>query len=91
MTMRDHDILGSTPPEELKLKPGKTKADLMSDVEILNYLQKIEANIAKMTSDFSDNSAVISFVEYLVRDFRECRIYLRRIGRLPEEYKEEDP
>ena len=91
MTAWDHKQIGSTPSEDLKENPGKTKADLKTDEEILVYLNQIitDINFYSAPENFN-NSFAKDYLPYLIKDLSDCKAYLTRIGRLPEEFKDKD-
>ena len=85
MTAKDHATIGSTPDPELAANPDKTKAELMSDAEIVKYLDTTVAFIKDMETKDS------GFARDAAREFRDTHAgdlaYLNRIGRLPEKYQ----
>lgn len=92
MTAIDHDYVGSTPPHVLVANPGKTLAETMDDDAIQEFVSK-EINIARRVhADVMNGERNKEDVLKTVRDsFLLPNInYLRRIGRLPEEFKDTD-
>ena len=48
VTAADHEAIYSTPGDDLKANPGKTRAELMSDDDILKYLNETKESIAQL-------------------------------------------
>ncbi len=89
MRLSDHNLLGSTPPDILRENPEKTEGELMSDEEILEWLQKQQGMIEKFSSEgLRENSFAQSWLPTGKKDFETTIQYLRRIGRLPDEFKD---
>ena len=87
MTAEDHGVMGSTPADKLAANPGKTRAELMSDQEILEYLRKQKRSIEGYpTEKCKGNSVIQSFLTIRARNLKISVEYLRGIGRLPEEF-----
>jgi hypothetical protein len=84
MTLQDHLRIGSTPPDILKQNPGKTKADLMSDEELTDYLITKQDLIEQLSSQENlTNSFAQSALKDTREDFELTKQYLTRIGRMP--------
>ncbi len=80
VTAEDHEGVQSTPDEILVQNPGKTLGELMTNEEILGYIQTTEQNI-------QSNEGIEKMREHnedLKNNLRVTRGYLRSIGRLPE-------
>jgi hypothetical protein len=87
MTLEDHVMIHSTPPEILKQNPGKTRADLMTDAEISSYLLDEQGLIDRLSLEENhSNSFAQSALPDRQANFELTRIYLTKIGRLPEEH-----
>ena len=92
MTLEDHIGVGSTPPHALVENPGKTLAETMGE-DALRVFILTEINIARRVhADVMNGEKNKENVLKTVRDdFLLPNIrYLRRIGRLPEEFKDTD-
>lgn len=80
VTAEDHEGIQSTPDEILIQNPDKTLGELMSDQEILEYIQTTEQNI-------KSNEGVEKMRELnedLKNNLMVTKNYLHSIGRLPE-------
>jgi hypothetical protein len=89
-TSEDHAAIGSTPPKILLENPGKNKAELMSDSEILFWLDE---NIGQYKNFFSATESspfIESYLPSLRSELNATLEYLKTIDRLPDEYKEYD-
>ena len=89
VTAEDHKGIGSSPPDELIENPGKTMADLMTDDEILSWLQEHKEEIEEWSKEeFKKDALVQSILSSMKPDFRATLNYLAGINRLPEEFRE---
>lgn len=80
VTAEDHEGIHSTPDEILNENPGKTLGELMSDQEILEYIEGTKKNI-------EENEGIEKmkrFNEDLKDNLKLTIEYLRSIDRLPE-------
>jgi len=87
-TAADHEVLGSTPPTQLKENPGKNLAELMSDKEILEWLKKSEHAIKVLKKEAPSRG--LQWEDVRDREIVKMKVtlkYLEGIGRLPEEFK----
>jgi len=81
LTAQDHEDMNSTPGDELTKNPGKAQYELMSDEEIMSYLDgALEA--------MNDADLIKNGYAQQQRDFLITSIpFLEGVGRLPEKYK----
>ncbi|MCX6752405.1 MAG: hypothetical protein NTZ87_02800 [Candidatus Nomurabacteria bacterium] len=80
LNAKDHLALGSTPSFKLKSDSEKALHELLSDTEIEGILD--EAN------NLINDRSVAEYIKESQRDFLLKSIpFLRRIGKLPEKYK----
>ncbi|QQG45173.1 MAG: hypothetical protein HYW89_04210 [Candidatus Sungiibacteriota bacterium] len=92
VTAEDHREIKSTPPEELEKNPGKTRAELMSDEEITQWLKKQRDLIEEFSQEkYKDNSFAQSYLPDLRKKLELSIRYLKEIGRLPRNFEEERP
>lgn len=97
MTAEDHRAIGSTPPEILQKNLGKTMAELMTDEEILLFLeglknrqQKITEGLARLPKRKSwEHLALQTQKEANKDNFKLSLKYLEEINRLPKEFSPE--
>ncbi len=87
VTAEDHKNIGSTPPEILLMNPGKTEFDLMSDEDLLNWLNGKKEELVRFSSkEFSVNVFVQSYLPTLKEEIKATLDFLRLKKRLPEEH-----
>lgn len=85
---------GGTPPQIAKDNPGKTMAELMTDEEILDYLNKMKHRIDNPEEGFEDCSYAdqvyggIRTKRILEPEFKASIEYLKQINKLPPEYSQ---
>lgn len=80
VTASDYETINATPDEILTQNPGKTLGELMSDQEILEYIQTTEQNI-------KSNEGIEKMKDYnedLKNNLMVTKDYLHSIDRLPE-------
>jgi hypothetical protein len=87
MTYEDHVAVNSTPSDELKGNIGKTRADLMSPEQIIEYLKNEEQLINTLEKE-QDNSFAESALASRKIDWRLTIDYLQKSGKLPKEFME---
>lgn len=95
--------IGGTPPQIAKDNPGKTMAELMTDEEILNYLNGIDSGINSIINTIKerftergldpsdigrDTKTINGFLEKSVKDLDDSLHYLEEIGRRPPEFSQ---
>ncbi len=88
VTAADHEAIASTPPDLLKNNPGKTKAELMSEQELADWLDGLQ----KQRDGFADeknknDSFAQSILPKLNNDLKASLEYLRSINKLPEGFE----
>lgn len=91
ITGEDWAALGGTVPPDLKQNPGKTRADLMSDEQIAQYLQKKWDTIQVfLKKDGTENTTFSkSFLDSEREDWQATIAHLRSIDRLPKAFDQE--
>jgi len=90
ITGDDWEAVGGTVPPDLKQNPGKTRAELMSDQEVAEYLRRKQGVIQEFSQQQYRNSTFHqSFVEAETADWNATTSHLRSIGRLPKEFETE--
>lgn len=95
--------IGGTPPQIAKDNPGKTMAELMTDEEILSYLNGIDSGINSIIDTIKERfiekglsppdigretKTSSGFLEKSVKDLDDSLQYLEEIGRRPPEYSQ---
>lgn len=85
MTLEDHRDIGSTPPEYLLNNPGKTKADLMDDQQILEFLGSKKRLLTELLYKH-DRKSLITY-NLVAEELAKSIQYLEEIGRLPKKSK----
>lgn len=89
VTAKDHDGIGSTPPEILQNNPGKTELDLMTDQDVVCWLKEKRKELERFSGkEFLANSFAQSYLPTLKEDIKLTLDRLRSIKRLPEEFRE---
>ena len=80
----DYANIAIMPAPELVQNPGKTRADLMDDGQLLRYLMDLVRHILKFSSFSRDESEVCKkFVELSEKNLKVSFYYLKSIGRFP--------
>ncbi len=77
-----HRGIGGTPPDILVRNPGKCRAELFDDQQLLDYLRTEYGGILKFYRDPKDNTERM-FAERFLLDLR----YLDSVKRLPKEFE----
>ena len=89
VTGADHWAIGGSPPLKLDRNPGKTEADLMTDEELLEWLQKGRASLEsareRFRADPKDDWAK-GDIPSAKKELKLAISYLASIGRLPKEF-----
>jgi len=88
LTKEDHHGMGSTPSDKLEENPGKAEVELMSDEEILEWLNGFKNQIEKFSGDTSGSTFIESYLPQIIKDQEATLRYLKDIGRLPKEFEE---
>lgn len=91
VTVDEHKAVGSSPPKLLEDNPGKNLADLMSDEEILQYLEESEEAIGILKKEAPGIGP--QWEKVRDRDIIRMKVtlkFLEEIGRLPDKYKDFD-
>jgi len=90
VTAQDHWNIGGSPPILLNRNPEKTLGELLSDQELLDWLDKLleygERAKEKLEAEPDDESAKGDLEDFNKR-FPLAIKYLASIGRLPEKYE----
>ena len=90
VTAQDHWNIGGSPPILLNRNPEKTLGELLSEEELLDWLDKLveygERAKQKLTTNPDDELAQGDLKDFSTR-FPLAIKYLASIGRLPEKYK----
>ena len=83
--------LGGSPPELLAENPGKTRADLISDEEILKYLIEKKEELEGCLAEETEKPLIAETHILVDRLLLSATIqYLQSIGRLPGEFSDFD-
>lgn len=90
VTAEDHGIIGSTPPPELIQNPHKTKAELMTDEEILAWLRTQVGALDELSALERKKRSPYPTIRLSEAENRLARTirYLRTINRLPKEFSD---
>lgn len=89
MTAHDYEDMGSTVSEKMLAEPGRPQAELMSDKEITDFLDKLfEHSQEVMALAREDPDRYGHVAQSLKRTFTVTLGYLRGINRLSDEYKD---
>lgn len=94
MKLHEHQAMfGGTPPPEMAQNPDKTRADLMTDEELLVFLRDAKREIEKWLKEDKRKHRP-SVRESVIRGLKSCLRhdidYLEEIGRLPKEFEDFD-
>lgn len=82
VTAQDHRAIGSTPPDELELHPGKTLADLMTDDAIALWIAEQAISIKELSGpELAGNISAQRIAEESQNHMEVTRRYLESIGR----------
>jgi hypothetical protein len=84
VTAQDHEALGSTPDEMLVANPGKTAAEIMTDEEILSWLNEGKQFI----KENENNENMKGYIDDYKKEIPKTIKYLKSINRFPESFKE---
>lgn len=88
VTAKDHEAIGSTPPDELKNNPGKTRSELMTEEQIFQWLTEHQTHVKEFLKEkYKDNSFAQSALSQFKKEFRSSIEYLRSIDKLPAGFK----
>lgn len=98
VTAKDHYNIGSSAPMKLKDNPEKTYAEVLSDEELLEYLQKketeIQENLAVLKEKMKSKALfqqIDAWAESNLRkDVENLNLtinHLKSVGRLPPQYQ----
>ena len=88
VTAEDHKNIGSTPPDELQNNPGKTRAELMDEAQILKWLFEYKTQINEFSKEeYKNNSFAQSILPQLKKELGLSIEYLRNIDKLPEDFR----
>ncbi len=90
VTAEDFRSVGGTPPKELLENPGKTRADLMNDKEITEWLDKKRNELKDLLEDKTGNDIIKRQIKSHRQYIKNATRHLREIGRLPKEYEDYD-
>ena len=82
VTAQDHKAIHSTPDNILIENPSKTLGELMSDTEIIEYIQGTQRNI----EENSKYPHMTDFNEDLKKNLETTISYLKTIQRIPEDF-----
>ena len=83
VTAADHEAIYSTPGDDLKANPGKTRAELMSDDDILKYLNETKESIAQL-----ETSGILKdYIESQKKNLPLTIQYLKSIDRFPQGFE----
>ncbi|MDO8576229.1 MAG: hypothetical protein Q7R90_02845 [bacterium] len=89
ITGADWAALGGTVPADLKQNPDKTRAELMTDEQIVEYLSKKQGTIAEFSKEeYRHSTFHKNFLVAERGDWNATINYLRSIGRLPKTFDE---
>lgn len=84
LTAEDHKAIMSTPPKILADNPGKTCAEMMSDEEITDWLNKTETFLEEMkTLTGIDEEVKKRKIHEAEEELTATKNYLQTIGRMP--------
>lgn len=91
VTAEDHIAIGSTPDNILIENEGKTLGELMSDSEIQDFINGTKENI-KENEDYiktgpHNANSIINFNKDIKDNLDKTLVYLKKIGRLPVDFK----
>lgn len=90
VTAEDHKAIGSTPPKILIENPGKSLGGLMSDEEIISWLERSKGSIASFVGKSPDPYKEEQWKRLRGENIEEMKRtlkYLEQIERLPKDFK----
>lgn len=86
VTVEDHILIGSTPEDILVKNPGKTLGELMSDLEINEFIRGTLKNIEENKKYSHLKNFNMDLIENLILSVE----YLKSIRRLPKDFDLDD-
>lgn len=90
VTAEDFRAVGGTPPKELLENSGKTRADLMNDKEIAEWLDKKRNELKDLLKDKTGNDIIKRQIKSNRQYIKNTIRHLREIGQLPKDYEDYD-